>query len=211
METTRDLLLIAAERQVGSRGYAGFSFADLADAVGIRKPSVHHYFPTKEDLAIALIEKKTQLFKIWTADLALSHRDALSQLNAYVSGHLEQLRENITCVCAMLASDQDALPARVQAAAAAFFVSNLGWLQSMIVAGQREGTLKRELDAADEAKAFFAALLGAMLSARALSRLDVFEAIAGTCLQRLQSERKLRRRNHRSPARGSRRGGKTSK
>ena len=31
------------------------SYADLAEVVGIRKASIHHHFPTKTDLAIALL------------------------------------------------------------------------------------------------------------------------------------------------------------
>uniref|UniRef100_UPI0016411DC9 TetR/AcrR family transcriptional regulator n=1 Tax=Burkholderia gladioli TaxID=28095 RepID=UPI0016411DC9 len=53
---TRDALVQAAEGLMRSRGYAAFSYADLVETVGIRKASIHHHFPTKEDLGVAIVE-----------------------------------------------------------------------------------------------------------------------------------------------------------
>ena len=52
----REKLLQVADALWLSRGYAGFSFADLSTRTGLRKPSVYHHFPSKEALFIALIE-----------------------------------------------------------------------------------------------------------------------------------------------------------
>lgn len=54
---TRTALLQSAERAARQRGYDGFSYADLAGDVGLRKASIHHHFPTKATLALALIER----------------------------------------------------------------------------------------------------------------------------------------------------------
>ena len=54
---TRTALLDAAENVVRMRGYDGFSYADLAGAVGIRKASIHHHFPAKQDLATAIVAR----------------------------------------------------------------------------------------------------------------------------------------------------------
>ena len=53
-ETSTTGRIIEAGRQLMMmRGYNGFSFADVAEAVSIRKASVHHHFPAKADLAVA--------------------------------------------------------------------------------------------------------------------------------------------------------------
>ena len=54
---TRQRILDVAEQLLLERGYAGFSYQDIADAVGIRKASIHHHFPAKEDLGRAIIER----------------------------------------------------------------------------------------------------------------------------------------------------------
>ena len=35
---------------IQERGINGFSFADIAERIGIKKASIHYYFPTKLDL-----------------------------------------------------------------------------------------------------------------------------------------------------------------
>ena len=54
---TKTALMDIAEHAARSRGVDGFSYADLAGAIGIRKASVHYHFPTKDDLAKALVER----------------------------------------------------------------------------------------------------------------------------------------------------------
>ena len=47
---TQDRLVEIGETLMRQRGYGGFSYADLALKAGIRKASIHHHFPTKDDL-----------------------------------------------------------------------------------------------------------------------------------------------------------------
>ena len=53
-EGTAARVLDVAESLIQQRGYAGFSFDDVAQVVGLRKPSVHHHFRTKGDFLAAV-------------------------------------------------------------------------------------------------------------------------------------------------------------
>jgi TetR/AcrR family transcriptional repressor of nem operon len=72
MSTMKEQLVNEAIGLVRVRGYSAFSYADLADAVGIRKPSIHHHFPTKEDLGQAIVQSYSEEF--FTRLQAISER-----------------------------------------------------------------------------------------------------------------------------------------
>ena len=44
---TAERVVDAAEGLVQQHGYNGFSYDDVAQLVGIKKPSIHHHFPKK--------------------------------------------------------------------------------------------------------------------------------------------------------------------
>ena len=57
LSDVKTAIMDAAERRMQLGGFGGFSFREIAADVGIKSSSVHYHFPTKEDLAAAVIRR----------------------------------------------------------------------------------------------------------------------------------------------------------
>src|ERR1051325_8689685 len=58
--STKEKILDAAQHLIQTRSLHGFSFQDIANRVGIRKPSLYHYFDSKDALAVAVLERAAE-------------------------------------------------------------------------------------------------------------------------------------------------------
>lgn len=55
--STRDSILDAAQEQILEKGYGGTSVDAILSQTGVTKGAFFHHFPTKQDLAYAIIER----------------------------------------------------------------------------------------------------------------------------------------------------------
>ncbi|TKB78499.1 MAG: TetR/AcrR family transcriptional regulator, partial [Nitrospira sp.] len=81
-------------------------------AVGIRKASIHHHFPTKEQLLDELIERYSRYFLSLVDDIIGSHAGPAAKLRRYASlfeATLSEGRQKKACFCGMLSAEVEAL------------------------------------------------------------------------------------------------------
>lgn len=171
----KDQILAIAQRLVQQRGYNGFSYADIAAEVGIRKASLHHHFPSKTDLGLALIDEYTRQIDQACAQIDELHQSAEAKLRAYVALFQGSLEANRMCMGGMLASEWLTLDAAMLPGIQVFFTRNTAWLSEVLLVGVQENSLRLSGSAAEHARLFLAALEGALLIARATGDRDGFE------------------------------------
>jgi TetR/AcrR family transcriptional repressor of nem operon len=184
---TSDDILGCARTLIIAGGYNGFSYADIAAVVGIRKASIHHHFPTKVDLVRTLVERYREEVDMGIAEFERRSPDAVDQLRSYVGFWEDCIGDPATnfCVCALLASQIPVLPHEIVLELRAHFRTLSGWLTSVLDRGVKQGTIVLSGSARAEAEAFLATMHGAMLSARAYGEPTILEAIAKPLIDRL--------------------------
>lgn len=187
LTNTSDDILTCARALIVAGGYNGFSYADIAAVVGIRKASIHHHFPNKLDLVKAIVVQHRQATADGIAHLETLVPDPLAQLHAYVQ-YWEKCIADLSapfCVCALLAGELPILPADVATEVRAYFRFLAGWMASVLTRGVHAGTIRLTQSAEVEAEVLMATVHGAMLSARAYGDAAVFGTITAAQLHRI--------------------------
>ncbi len=175
---TADRILDVAERLVQVHGFNAFSYADISAELGIRKPSLHHHFPTKARLGSALIARYQDRFREALAGIRRDTDDAPTRLKAYGQLYGKVLRKKRMCLCGVLAADFETLPRPMRAGVLSFFAVNEEWLTNVLEEGRRAKTLRFEGRAASIAAFLVSSLEGAMLLARSYGKVSRFDSVA---------------------------------
>src|SRR5271163_503485 len=105
---TAERIMDVAHQLLAERGFSAFSYADIAETVQIRKASIHHHFPTKTALVVAVLERHRLRMQQGHA--------ALDRLKKYVD-HWEVCIRTMTepfCIAALLGAELPSLPAEIQ-------------------------------------------------------------------------------------------------
>ena len=189
--TTSDDILACTRKLIVAGGYNGFSYADISEIVGIRKPSIHHHFPSKVDLVQTLVARYTEAAQEGIAALEGSVSDPLGLLRAYIGYWATCIEDDSApfCICALLAGEMPILPEPVALEVRAYFRFLSQWLVSVFERAAQAGEVTLRRSAALEAEVFMATVHGAMLSARATGNVQVFGAVLNSHLEQLTAKR----------------------
>lgn len=174
---------------LASGGYNGFSYADIAELVDVRKASIHHHFPTKADLVKATVALHRDAVRRGLQSLDESTADPLERLVAYSRFWAECIEESNPpiCICALLAAELPAVPAEVADEVKGHFRDLHAWIASNMEQGKAKGGMQLSDTPTAEASMFMASIHGAMLSARAAGDALLFWKIAKLSTDRLRA------------------------
>ncbi|TDV35682.1 TetR family transcriptional regulator [Paraburkholderia caballeronis] len=191
-EVTSGRIVEAGRQLIMRRGYSGFSYADVADAIDIRKASIHHHFPAKADLVIAVVRQSRDTFDADMASLQASGADPLAQLRAYV-GYWERCIADDSapfCVAGMLGAELPALPDEVAQEVRAHFENLAAWLEQVLEAGVKSRLFRLGGSVQAEAATLVSVVYGAMLAARAYGNATLFKDVTDAAVERIVNPRR---------------------
>lgn len=173
---TGERALDVAEGLVQTRGFNGFSYADVAQQLGVTNAALHYHFPGKADLGQALVVRYSDRFADALGSIDERMLDAPSSFDAYVDLYRSVLLGDRMCLCGMLAAEHETLPTSMREAVVAFFKENATWLGRLFERGRAEGSLRFAGGSDAAAQAVISSLEGAMLIARLQGEAAVFDA-----------------------------------
>lgn len=185
---TAEKLVDGAREMIMLGGYNGFSYADLATRYGIRKPSIHHHFPSKVDLVVAVVEQGRARIRSQIAALAETTPIAMEQLRLY-TGYWERCIKDQSapfCLAGVLAAELPSLPDAIAVSVRGHFADLAEWLETVLTLGVEQRSMRLELAPNVETDNFMAAVYGAMLVARAFDDPGRFSSIVESLIARVE-------------------------
>jgi len=179
---TSQRILDIAERLVQTRGFNGFSYADIAEAMKVTKASLHYHFPAKSDLGKRLIERYEANFLAALARIDVEAKDGREKLKRYVQIYMDVVKANRMCLCGMLAAESGTLPEEMRDDMRHFFDENERWLVGVLKEGKKARTLAFKGTPSEVARSLVGSLEGAMMIARSYGDPSRFTAVSDRLL-----------------------------
>jgi TetR/AcrR family transcriptional repressor of nem operon len=175
---TRQRILDSAQRLTQTRSFEGFSFQDIADEIGIRKASLYHHFESKDDVAVAMLQRAadwvTAQFKKVEGREPRERLEAYFDLFRQIHGKGERM-----CPGGSFAAVFGAVSSPVQASLHRFAKMHLDWLEEVVRDGVELGQFtigdQRPRDVATQISA---GVQGALLVGRLTSDRHVISVMA---------------------------------
>jgi TetR/AcrR family transcriptional repressor of nem operon len=173
--STRQQIIEYSADMLRANGFEGFSYLDISRHLGITKASVHHHFPKKVDLGLALCD--------WTQDWfeqGISHFDAKAtsnwnKLERYVRAAMKHsLNEQKLCPISAFYSDLNKLPDSIKERVKALDDYELDWVTQVMQDGIENNEFSANQDPRALASLFIFSCKGALYYAR-LHGKDLFQ------------------------------------
>jgi TetR/AcrR family transcriptional regulator, transcriptional repressor for nem operon len=180
-------ILDVAERLAQTRGFNGFSYADIAEQLGVTKASLHYHYRSKADLGRALIVRYQSVFGRALETIDAQSGSAREKLRRYVALYDAVMRDDRMCLCGMFAAEYATLPEPMQEELRRFFDANEAWLSIVLDEGRRTGDIDFFEQPEERARVFVGALEGAMLMARSYKDDRRFRSAAQYLLAELEA------------------------
>lgn len=180
MSDTATRILDAAQELIQTRGYNAFSFNDVAEKVGIKKPSVIHHFASKSILGVKVVSRYRQYFSSLLEKAASDKSNsAMDMFDFYCTPYTDFGKTNDkVCLCGAMAGEFMALPEEVKKEVSIFFEEHISWLEKILRHGQSTQEFDFSGTANMMARLILSSMQGALIAKRATGDdKQIFEVI----------------------------------
>ena len=158
-----------------TRGFENFSYLDIANRLAITKASIHHHFPKKEDLGVALCQAIQDWHEVEFSKILRADMSAQQKLNTYINANLRYAcGKNKICPLSSLQVDIASLPKAMQPGLKALDEHELGFITQVLSQGREQGEFHFVGDTKGQAMVVVLACKAALQYSRVHGN-DIFE------------------------------------
>ncbi|MEN0053413.1 MAG: TetR/AcrR family transcriptional regulator [Mucilaginibacter sp.] len=162
---TRDKIIELARNYIQTVGYHAFNYKQIATVLNIKNAAIHHYYPSKEDLGLAVIEKDRNDFECMTA--ATAGAEPIQRLEALIHNYDRYFNDgHKMCLISTFGSAYHDIPERIQQAVTQYYEVVQGWLIEVMQSGLDRGVFKFEETAREMANKWMVILPGSLQAGR---------------------------------------------
>lgn len=188
IEDTKSKILDVAQDLIQRLGVNAMSYHHISEAVGIRKASIHHHFPTKEDLLIEVLKRYQVGFTKIVDQIVNSDLSPSTKLRRYMElfeATLQEGNHDKACLCGMLGAELTTIGSSSAELVKRFYKENEDKLVEILKQGVEQGAFKIPGNIKSTAKMIFSFLEGGLLIVRAQGNLKQFRGMMNQCLKLL--------------------------
>lgn len=173
---TRSVILDAAQDIVQRQSISGLSFQALANRVGIKKGSLYYHFESKDDLAVALLERASAEMK--ESFMRGKDKNPLERLNYFLNIYRHHIipTEKL-CPGGAFAGEWGSLSSRIKVEVNKLIETQIKGLSSILTAGTENGMFNAHGKSIEELSHWVVACVqGALVTSRISDNHIMFEA-----------------------------------
>jgi AcrR family transcriptional regulator len=166
---TKRAILDLAETLLQDKGFNGFSYAHIANELGVKNAAVHYHFPTKEDLGCAVVQRYRDRFQLWINNARVKDLSPQEKLNWFFDIYANMRADHgKVCIAGALETEFNSIPDALRDQTQSLTGELLNWLGSTLEEGREAGVFQFNGQPADKAALVLSSLQGALQMARAL-------------------------------------------
>lgn len=160
-------ILDAATLIFSQHGIDGASISQVAEAIGVSKATIYHYFDSKESLILALVNRLFEADQAALASLVGSNATAADRLRTYCMDLVVLLEQNraLAPILSEIRARADRMEA-IQTVIGAYFGGYIRAFTEVVQQGIDQGELRGSVTASDAGLTFVALVEGAILIAQ---------------------------------------------
>ncbi|HEY1099735.1 MAG TPA: TetR/AcrR family transcriptional regulator [Myxococcota bacterium] len=173
---TREQILRVSGHLLQTRGFSGFSYANVAEVLGVKPAAIHYHFPQKHDLGLALIERYRARYRRWMEEAADQGLTPTATLEGYIRISSRFGEDGRVCPVGILTAELAGLPDELHAPVEDMVEELLSWLGGIVREGRKTKEFVYPGTPEDAASLIAAALQGALQLSRGTRR-PCFDAV----------------------------------